>query len=348
MNKKGFTLIELLVVIAIIAILAAILLPALARAREAARRASCQSNLKQFGVIFKMYAGENDDLFPPARKYYIKNASAPLTFAGETLYPDYWNDVNIIVCPSDPRSHGDNAIYNIGIEEDYAEQVTNLDAIDPELERVCRAALLSWPVSYIYNPYAVSNAMEFADMFYLRLETNGGVWDDLYRNPDAPSWTTQQMLDGGCPRWDTDPAVGFSDFDESLSGNSTYLERFSDPKVTNNDINGGYQRLREGVERFFITDINNPGSGTTGQSTLAVMWDAWGASTSTTGVGEPGDLGNNAIDRFNHVPGGANVLYMDGHVEFIRYGSEFPVTIEYNGEQNRLIRHVATLMGGFG
>ncbi|MEO6909135.1 MAG: DUF1559 domain-containing protein, partial [Abditibacteriaceae bacterium] len=61
--KKGFTLIELLVVIAIIAILAAILFPVFARARENARRASCQSNLKQIGLSLMMYSQDYDDLF---------------------------------------------------------------------------------------------------------------------------------------------------------------------------------------------------------------------------------------------------------------------------------------------
>lgn len=64
-RKHGFTLIELLVVVAIIGILAGMLMPALSRAREGARRVTCINNLKQFGLALNEYANDNLDTLPP-------------------------------------------------------------------------------------------------------------------------------------------------------------------------------------------------------------------------------------------------------------------------------------------
>jgi prepilin-type N-terminal cleavage/methylation domain-containing protein/prepilin-type processing-associated H-X9-DG protein len=66
-RHKAFTLIELLVVVAIIAILAAMLLPALQKAKEQAKQATCANNMRQIGLLTKLYCDEYDDYLPPAR-----------------------------------------------------------------------------------------------------------------------------------------------------------------------------------------------------------------------------------------------------------------------------------------
>ena len=78
-SRKGFTLIELLVVIAVIAILAAILFPVFARARDNARRSSCQSNLKQIGLGLLQYTQDYDETLPTAEKNVVGSGGAPPT-----------------------------------------------------------------------------------------------------------------------------------------------------------------------------------------------------------------------------------------------------------------------------
>lgn len=101
-RKRGFTLIELLVVIAIIAILAAILFPVFARARENARRASCQSNLKQTMLAMLQYSQDYDERFVSLTDAQNGTIAVGITKMWGELIQPYQKSIQLFQCPSDP------------------------------------------------------------------------------------------------------------------------------------------------------------------------------------------------------------------------------------------------------
>src|SRR4051812_23910212 len=106
MKKRGFTLIELLVVIAIIAILAAILFPVFGRARENARRSSCQSNLKQIGLGILQYVQDYDEKYP-MRQYGNGSTNGHINSWRRVTLP-YTKSSQIFSCPSNTKNTSNN------------------------------------------------------------------------------------------------------------------------------------------------------------------------------------------------------------------------------------------------
>ena len=171
----------------------------------------------------------------------------------------------------------------------------------------------------MYNNYAVENTSQLFHVAHV-LSANatwGQAWDDSIKDQ---VWAPRITAVGGPKAWNC--SIYFRDNAQVdiPSSLATAHWIYSWGNGTDDDgkpMPSSYRRLKEGIERFFITDINNPAAGAKAQSKLCVMWDGWAREDNANAAGH----GKGAIVLFNHIPGGCNVLYMDGHVEFRKYGA---------------------------
>ncbi len=215
-------------------------------------RGSTHNHLKQWGLIMKLYSGENRGKFPPVAPY--DGVWAPDL---QVLYPYYVNDVSLMVNPK---------------RTDAPTLVKELEAALTQEPRDWEAGARIFAKSYTYTGWHTNNPEQLALLA-----------EERFRMSQVDIRDSDAQLDESA----------LQDLDSDFRQNDVFIPR-----------------LREGVERFYITDINNPGASSNVMSNIVVMFET---------LQQPDNR------RF---PRRYDALYMDGHVSSMLWGDDFPILPE--------------------
>ena len=230
-RRRGFTLIELLVVIAIIAILAALLLPALARAKESAKSVQCLNHLRQISLATRLYAEENDDLFPRSqhsafanRQLVWERALAPPSARAATPPPGPIFSRPSTTAPTTSKpghlSYGLNYYFEVGEEDDYPGK--------PQTWR--KLSQIPKPATTIMFTESMSRSWPTtscpASCWMTTADAENEVASRRHnRNPTTPSWTATPPL-ASCARPSTPRSNRLV---ESFPGSMTAIRHWNSP-----------------------------------------------------------------------------------------------------------------------
>jgi prepilin-type processing-associated H-X9-DG protein len=219
------------------------------------------------------------------------------------IYPEYLTDPAICICPSDAEETVASMYDGNGVCV-----LAPKDAANPQFGPKKPNALM---YSYVYlgwmfdrcgdtDPSEVASGI--ALLAGLTSMITGTTVNLDVQVPSQLGWGLGQLATDFVQKSSQTPPQGGAAAEEDINVGIP----------NGNGGNASIYHLREGIERFMITDINNPAASAKAQSNIWVMFDLIGS-------GVTGKF-------FNHIPGGCNVLFLDGHVEFLKYPGNAPVS----------------------